>query len=434
MSRTPSRRAVAAPVVAFLLVLAAALPAAAAEDQFFKLQFAKKNSSLFTSDRDYVLDRNFADWTSGILTKPNGDTNVRAAIFLFNSCYGGGMLDDLSDRGTGRRWVGGSASLHSEKAWGALDAAANPLPFWTQALLPEMPKDQVFIRSINAARANDSRGINGNKSEEGQSVFANGGDTIKLVDAGATQRHAILWAGYPDATRHFNAIRDMRAALIAAWGPLGDNTSITILFGDGTHTRMNGADDLPAAWDAAEATAATLKDTIDGLKDSMGADSEFFFFATDHGSIKTQTLPEPKLIIPGANDVRQARLFPGEIQGMSLTPDNVPTVAISYENLLGGSATVSFNGHLLGLLTPSAATNTIHFPVDESWLNGLTLDAGELVSVNSIEVSATGSSFDMLTQDFFLGGIADSDVVPEPAAGCLVGFLGVLFAARRRRR
>src|SRR5262245_42424856 len=93
------------------------------------------HSTLVPVSGPSIRDDEFADLLKKILLK-NGTNNVRDAKFLFQQCFGGGMLDDIKGAlGNTVKWVGGAASKHSEESWGNDDD-----DYWTQALKPELAK------------------------------------------------------------------------------------------------------------------------------------------------------------------------------------------------------------------------------------------------------------------------------------------------------
>src|SRR5262245_38460661 len=117
--------------VTFLFVL----PLLAAEH--YTPQPAGKHSSLVGNDKKQLLDEEFARLIGGLLIK-DGQKNAKDAKFLFQQCYGGGMLDDL-DRMIGDKlpWIGGAAARHDQVSYGTINNL-NDLDAWTKALLPPL--------------------------------------------------------------------------------------------------------------------------------------------------------------------------------------------------------------------------------------------------------------------------------------------------------
>ena len=105
----------------FLILALWSVPAAAD----LAPQPPKKKSMLIDKDRQGILDNDFATLAKNLLIT-NGKSNARDAKFLFQQCFGGGMLDDIQRAlGTVVKWVGGSASRFDEQAHDFSCAAAN---------------------------------------------------------------------------------------------------------------------------------------------------------------------------------------------------------------------------------------------------------------------------------------------------------------------
>jgi hypothetical protein len=386
-----------------------------------ELQPTNKHSRLVTYLGADVCDNEFAGMIKNVL-KTNGIANVLDAKFLFQECYGGGMLDDLkSALDDPVKWVGGSASKHNEQSSGEVSPDENkkehfdkkwegdpPEGYWTKLLKGELGKaNQTLLEDINNARNKDEVGINAPlatdpdkkpKRETGQSAYGNGGDTITLQDPAATSHHAILWGGDADHMRHFNNIKNVRDALTKAWGQPGANVTITTLFGNGTKSSDGNA--LPADWHAKLATKEELQKAL--LEAKLGTNEQFFFYASGHGDTKTDVLLDPTTV-PGKKkfheissleeDREMLVLSEGELIGMLLQDDNVPTLEVAYTPLTG-PAHVYFNGFLLGDLSLSS-TQTV-FDVPEPIL----------FATNIIEVANDSpDDFTLLSESFSTGGI-----------------------------
>jgi len=415
------------------IALSSAVSADPPEEHFVD-QPDKKHSTLITHSGDPVRDDDLAGWIKALLIR-GGSCYAKDAKFLFQECFGGGMLDDLRDAlGAIVPWVGGSAARHDQKAvmeastrelnakldevvsgypeaeraekkqqlldmlkeWRKKFIVDPPQSFWTKVLKVELNKAaQTLIDGINNTRANDEVGVNAPKAEhrmeEGQSIYRNGGDTITLKDPTAASHHAILWSGDP-ADADFEDVKDVRAALINQWGALGANVTVTVLFGDGAK-KADGTN-LPAGWNAQEATRANLQTAINNLTAKMNDTEQFFFYATDHGGTDTDIVKTPKSITAKSASVDPLDLFPGELQGMLQQSDNVPMLTVAYTGLPGSCASVLFNGLPLGALDPMMASMDFVVPEDIMDLYN------EVVIFNDCD-----DPFTLDSLSFFTGGI-----------------------------
>ncbi len=447
IGNSPGRRALV-PLFAAVVTWGAVVFAGISVWADLEAQPADKHSTLIDKDGGAIRDDVFAGWVKDLLIKDSG-TNALDAKFFFQQCYGGGMLDDIqSSLGTTVKWVGGSASKHSEPSTGQVSTAENavegynekwvgdpPQDFWTKALIPELAEDQTLLDAINNAGNKDLVGPNTSLTghlghfDNPQSASANNGSTIKLKDPAAESYHAILWAGSADHMRHYNDVKNMFDTLKAQWGDpaTNDNISVSVLFGDGM--KNSKGDDLPAEWNAGAATKDALMNAISGLADDMNDKEQFLFFASNHGGTQTDIKAEstpPTPVEPGNTDIEYLDLFEGELAGMFGQYDNVPTLSIDYSPLdVTASVTVSINDYLLGSLDPFQTTTL--FEVPESWLS--------LNNVIEIDNSLNLSSFDIYSKVFSTGGIDMNPIrIPESATVVLLAVACVCLAGRRRYR
>ena len=389
-------------LVCLVLIVSAVAPVQAQ----LALQPAGKHSSLVTTDKKTIRDDEFAQLMKGLLIN-GGNKNAKDAKFVFQQCFGGGMLDDIKNAlGTTVSWVGGSASRWDQVSWGE---EKPPQDWWTAALAPELNKNQTLLKSLQNARAQDVVGINGQKREEGQATSANGGQNITLKDPAAVSHHAILWAGLVNGNRFATDISRVNNALQNAWA--GTNFTIATFFGNGTAPGTMKAD------------KATLTDYINKtLKPLMDKDEQFFFYASDHGSSNFQPTNLPKRVPGRSNDLEDFDLEDGELLGIQLDPDNQPTITVDYEDLTVASP-VMFNGTLIGTLDPLLSEMT--FDIPESLIG---LD-------NVVEIDNLGSNdFTLDSKDFSTGPIGTQIAdVPEPGAVAMLVSGMVMFGGMKAK-
>lgn len=390
------------------LACAFLLPALAFGDP----QPADKHSHLVGRDGKTLRDDEFAKMVSSLLLK-DGKANAKDAKFLFQQCFGGGMLDDL-DKAFGDKlsWIGGSASAHDQVSFGAPDEFKQDT--WTHALLTGIRvKDprRTLASHLAQARKDDTASVARAKPvtainpktgkpyppEDPQTMTRNGGEKITVDDASAKSHHAIIWTGKAEP-RHNADAAGMKDALEKQWGT---NTP-------GTSLRFVG-------------TTAELQRAIDNLKTLMNPDEQFFFYSTDHGSLVSTMLDTPIRVGGKTNDIEGLSLSEGELGGMHWDSDNVPQLTVQYSGL-ADFIPVSFNGMLLGQLDPGL--NEMVFDVDESFVS----------LVNSVSIDNTTDQAFTLSGKYFTGGaITTILAVPEPSTGWLL-LLGLAAFALYRRR
>ncbi len=99
------------------------------------------------------------------------------------------------------------------------------------------------------------------------------GDFFRRV-GGGTSTHVLVWAGQPNGLDEIDAIN---IVLNFEGHP---NTTVDLLYGDGATSFGTGADSVGAA------TRANLRSKLQEIGQKMddGADEQFIFFITDHGS------------------------------------------------------------------------------------------------------------------------------------------------------
>jgi hypothetical protein len=443
------------PLMAKRLIFAASLLPLSAT---FSDAAAVNDSYLIASDGK-ISDATFANIMASALIK-GGQPNVLDAAFLFNTCYGGGMIDNLSDKLGTVPWVAASASAATEQSTGQLTVAeankANaslgpadqyktngtsiqvsntPGDFWTSALIPELGKaDQTILQSANNAGNNDPMGANPKAPnflrtfEHAQSSSANGGDKILLTDPNATTYDAILWAGNPNRARHPNDITGVFNALSAAWK--GQNFTINVLYGKGGVSKPTGV-----PWTPFVANQTTLMNVLGNFK--LNNQTEFLFYATDHGS-GSKTVKSAKSKVSKndsdeedfsldpvtVSDIDTDEVFAEEDGPPSGFSPYMPYIEIDYDgvaddNTVGVYAGSDFLGYL-----PSADT-VMDFNIPYS-------DVGTADSITV--VNGSSADFNLDGEEFDTGDEAEDAPAPEPAMLSL-GTLGamLMFNGRRRR-
>ena len=96
-----------------------------------------KNAYLFDVNTNFISDTQFAALISNKFFS-GGTTNVRDAKFVFQQCYGGGMLNELQNSLGGTNgsfnWVGGSAASWYEPSYSFDDV----FTWWTFRLWKEL--------------------------------------------------------------------------------------------------------------------------------------------------------------------------------------------------------------------------------------------------------------------------------------------------------
>lgn len=379
-----------------LLLMLFLTPASLALGQFD--QPDNKHSTISTSDGGSIKDSDFAAKIQALLTE-NDESRVADAKFFFQQCYGGGFLDDVNDAmGDAVKWVGGSASDHDECSIGEVSEIENlglgtggnkryseiwegepPFNYWGRELIEKLDDDSETIKkNLEDTRDADPTGPNQGAPRGGntdpQIASGNGGENIKLGDPAVTSHHAILWAGNPNAERHFNTVNGMYDRLVDTWGDPANNSNVTItvLFGNGS-TNSEG-NDLPDGWDAMAATEANLDAALAEIRPLLNENEQFLFYADDHGGTTTDVIgggsPDaPRDCDPsGGGCDAFFELSPGEVLGMHGTDDNVPLLRINYEFLLPAEQPVPIfmNDLPIGQLDP--LSNFLEIPIPEQIL------------------------------------------------------------------
>ncbi|MEJ8568646.1 hypothetical protein [Elongatibacter sediminis] len=168
---------------------------------------------------------------------------VKDVKLMVNSCYGGGLLDDMERAFSSAvgcediPWVGATASGPEETARGWSDKLVNKFPdeklgsSWTDGLagLSTLNKNSAngvirngssgnnVLQDLQATGQNDATGPNGLKLETPHVASGNGGDKIQWNMEGA-KHEAVVFGGLQTNPRHNNNIANMKTALENTWG------------------------------------------------------------------------------------------------------------------------------------------------------------------------------------------------------------------------
>ena len=274
--------------------LVACIPAEEEEEEeetppFVPSQLPGEHSVLSTYDgsiRDDDLVKYICDQ---IPKNAEGVPQVKDVTIMFNSCYGGGMLDDFQ-RAFGPEgackdvpWVFGAASAANETAVGYgnadvnhYDAGRNLGSTWTQALagpctshndsspgaIRHRTSDNVR-KDLEAARDKDYGGPNGTNNETPVVSWGNGGEKIQW--GSSKEPAAVLFSGNSSDLRHNNNIENMDEALRIVWNDF-DTTRIKHTWGD----EFTGTIDQLKLW-------------IDVACSYLNSDTQLVLYFDDHG-------------------------------------------------------------------------------------------------------------------------------------------------------
>lgn len=244
----------------------------------------------------HIRDDELAKWIcDSIPKKPDGTCKVHDVKIMVNSCFGGGILDDIQDAfGAGGccpgvPWVAGSASVAEKPAYGWPDKyVKHPVnngkdlgSNWTDALAG---KAQSHTRSekgvlrndstgnvkqdLEKARDRDDSGPNHDNVESPVIASGNGGENIGWNEPGVKHK-AVVAGGHQTDQRHHNNIKNMREALEEVWG---DGWLWEYFFGkDYDITTLDGFN------------KDTLKNAIEKACEDLDEDTQLVIYIDDHG-------------------------------------------------------------------------------------------------------------------------------------------------------
>ena len=389
--------------------------------QYYTPQVQPEHSVMFGLNWEAITDTSFDNMIDSTLLS-GGHSNARAASFLFEQCFSGGMFNELDSSLNGQvSWVGGSAARHDESSWGSGDSAAYPIDYWTDALATSIAIGSIFnanvIDNVNGARNLDTAGPSYSGQEHPQTLYRNGGQNINLTDPGATAFHAVLWAGNANGIRHNNDIKLMYDVLTNEWA--GRNYTITVL---GDNASLGGiASDT--------ATAAHLQAALNNVAGMMNSTSDFVFYASDHGGQENYFVLNPIQVLRGALDEHFA-VSSAVLDGIRRTADGVPVLGLDFTGLNREGVHVFLDGVDLGdPYLQMLRTGSTDFNLSRDFFLRGGSD-GYFVSIFNPGLDGL-----YLEDAFFGSGGIDNitaDLVPEPTSILGLG-VGLVILARRRR-
>lgn len=266
----------------FALLLFAARAHGQAPDNPPDDQDPGDHSTICTSDGT-IRDDELAEMIKDAIQN-SGNTPSSVKVF-FNSCYGGGMLDDIADAlgpdnfpPNGIPLVGGSAAAGDQPAWGPGDdwASADGIgSFWTNGLAGAVsgasPGDSVS-GTIGTANANDPTAPggqyagslpHGGQPENPQNTSDHGGGGVTW-SSGA---EAVVFGGSATNTRHGNNVSNMEDAFLDMWGS-DANSNVRSTGGN-----PNGS-----------GSTQDLTDMINNACNDLDPGEELVIYVDDHGN------------------------------------------------------------------------------------------------------------------------------------------------------
>ena len=240
------------------------------------------HSSVSTNDGS-IRDDELLDFICEQINDNGG--KVKDVKLMANSCYGGGLLDDMErvfgpgGACEGVPWVGGTASEPDKVAWGWKDDTVDDFPdedlgsTWTDGLagnshLNKKTKKGVIrdgstsnnvLQDLQTAGQNDALGPNGSKKEVPQVASGNGGHAVQWNTEDA-KHEAVVFGGNQTDKRHSNNVENVETALKNTWKDKPHNIQT-----------LDGGSEQD------------LKDAITAAAERLDANTEFVLYIDDHG-------------------------------------------------------------------------------------------------------------------------------------------------------
>ncbi len=345
-------------------------------------------STINAFDGNHIYDFELAY----LIEKYIGD-NCSDMIFIFGTCYGGGMIDDLVELNKKCKLIACSASRHNETSLGGSNFGnwAKPEDYYKKAWKDAAENPAKTVNQIcHEAEQNDVRGPNGNpvKEHPQKKLDGAGAANIKIGNRStATSYHAILFVGV-DAPRHKNDLKRMYDNLKAKYGFTDDNIHVLAL---------NGPGSVPGVTVDGNGTSDALENELKKIQPKMNESEQFLFWADGHGN--WEKLNSTVTEVPHSTNTTY-----------TITIDYVNMIDEWYEGHVGifaegvtaGDGTeVYFNGNLLGSL--SNKTNKTIFPFDKRLLK----------SKNEIIIKNICNPETICITKVTTGGSSSGDEAPE---------------------
>lgn len=253
-----------------------------ADDVAAPTQNIGDHSTVATTDGS-IRDDELIDFICEQINDNGG--KVKDVKLMVNSCYGGGLLDDMERAfGSGGAcegipWVGGSASGPEETARGHVSATVDNNPdqklgsTWTDGLAGNSSFNKQsmagvirngsasnnVLQDLQTTGQNDLAGPNGLNKEAPQVASGNSGDQIQWNMEGA-KHEAVVFGGLQTDQRHHNNIENVETALNNTWM----NTPHTIQAIDG-------------------GTTTDLKNAIETAAGRLDENTQLVIYIDDHG-------------------------------------------------------------------------------------------------------------------------------------------------------
>ena len=226
---------------------------------------------------------------------------------------------------------------------------------------------------------------------------------------GGTSTHVLVWAGKPnglDETDVVNIVLNFES---------NPNTTVDILYGDGTTNFGTGTNSLGAA------TKANLRSKLQEIGQKMddGADEQFVFFITDHGS-RPAISATPVTVPPQSSGTVIPVDLPSTVLNDALNdPSNQPTISFTTTTDLNDINDFAIGFDYKGVtflgynsqaepgnftLPDGQVLSTYTFPIDEGILDGRITKTSAIQNFGVSNFSNQSVVFEHVILD--LGGIA----------------------------
>jgi hypothetical protein len=405
-------------------------------------QSPESHSTITVSDgmggQSEVRDDDLANMIKSAID--NSGKRPSSVKVFFNSCYGGGMLDNIADMlgnySPAIPFIGGSASTADQGAWGTWGATAEngKGSSWTDSLseaINNSGNNERVVETLEEAKAND---VNSPHSETPQVTSAHGGANVEW----SSRAQSVVFSGFNTAPRHDNNVTNMEQALLNNFEQPQSN-----VFSSGS---------------GIDPTQAALQSLLDQAANALASDGseELVLYVDDHGGwtydVKewAQTFDIDEINFDSENgwsssldpngdgNTQQPELTPGQTQGLSqneaqgdstnpglfLTPDIIDPFDFD------AHFDAFFNGVWLDLPPVLAPGGPAFIPIPweafqagPNQLQFLPAQPGLGPSLSLVELELTSGPL-----NHFLAPI------PEPTAFALFTVAAVCLAAGRHRQ